>query len=187
MPVRQPDTDRFRFWEVAGAAHGPRLHMERIMPKMARDGAVLPASFDPAFLGPVPWAPVLDSALAQFPVWLDGGAAPSHQPLIEVTGSPAQIVRDANGNALGGVRVPEHDVTFTRNVGALEEAGPAGLLGIWSPLPDDVIRSLYRDQADYVAQFTSSAEAARSCGVLRAVEAAESIAAASARKVPAFQ
>jgi hypothetical protein len=179
LPVRQDDTDRFRFWEVAGAPHGPRLHMERIAAKFLRDEVALPgppgAPTDLATLGPVPWADVLDAAVVHTTRWIAGGEPPPVQPRIEVEGDPPHIRRDADGNAIGGVRVPEMDVTLTRNVGAMEEAGPAGLMGVTQPLPAELVRDRYPDLDHYLAAFRAAADHAVAAGVLRRRAADEAI------------
>ncbi|MGD9793503.1 MAG: alpha/beta hydrolase domain-containing protein [Acidimicrobiia bacterium] len=184
-PVRQPDTDTFRAWEVAGAPHGPRLHMERIFAKLMRDQvAITPPPeappMDPATFGPVAWAPVFDAALGHMQRWINGGAPPPSQPLIEVAGEPPQVVRDSDGNALGGVRLPEQEATLSRNIGALEESGAATLMGISSPLPPATVAARYPDRAAYVAAFSAAADRAVAVGVLRPRDAAESIARATA-------
>lgn len=180
VPVRQPDTDRFRTWEVAGAPHGPRLHMERIAAKLVRDGVVLAPTpgapeLDLGTLGPVPFAPVLDAAIAHMSRWIDGGDPPPGQPLIEVEGEPPRVRRDADGNAIGGIRLPEMEATLTCNVGAIEEAGAAGLMGVTTPLPVAVVRQRYPDLDAYVAAFAAAAEQAVGDGVLRRRDADEAI------------
>jgi Alpha/beta hydrolase domain len=180
LPVRQPDTDRFRFWEVAGAPHGPRLHMERIAGKMQRDGIGLPSApgapaIDLTSLGPVPFAGVLDAGLAHTHAWMAHGEPPPVQPLVEIEGDPPRIRRDADGNAVGGLRLPEMDVTLTRNVGAIEEAGAAGLMGITTPLPIEVVHDRYPDLDRYLAAFRAAADRAVAAGVLRRRDADEAI------------
>jgi hypothetical protein len=182
--VRQPDTDRFRYWEVAGAAHGPRMHMERILPKMERDGVALPGAVDTSTMGPVPWAPVLDAALVHVNGWILGGPPPPTQPLIELEGEPPHIRRDANGNAVGGLRLPEQEVTLTCNVGAYEEAGAAGLMGLATPLTPEVVHALYPDRAAYESAFASAAQSAVDAGVLRPRDADDAIALAKTNAFP---
>jgi Alpha/beta hydrolase domain len=175
--VRQSDTERFRFWEVAGAAHGPALHMQRILPKMQRDGAQLPGTFDPTTLGPVPWAPVLDAAIAQTQAWINGGPPPPSQVFIDVendatTSAEAgvaapRIKRDQDGNAIGGVRVPEQEVTLSANIGAMEDSGGAGLMGTWSALAAHVIHERYPSEVVYLDKFKAAYSAAVAAGVLR--------------------
>src|SRR3546814_10263437 len=38
FPARQPDTDKFRYWEVAGASHAPTGILKLFDEKNARDG-----------------------------------------------------------------------------------------------------------------------------------------------------
>jgi hypothetical protein len=166
-PVRQPDTELFRYWEVAGAPHAPRLHMERIMAKHQRDDVSGLAAVDASSMSPVPWAPVLDAAINHVQRWMTDGTPPPSQPPIELTaGDPVAVVRDADGNAIGGVRVPEMDVPLARHIAAMQEAGAAGLMGQWSPLAFDVVRDRYPDASAYLAAHDAAARAAVDAGVL---------------------
>jgi Alpha/beta hydrolase domain len=174
-PVRQPDTERYCYWEVAGAPHGPRLHMERIVPKLARDGVADPANFDLQAMVPVPWAPVFDAALGHVNRWIDGGPPPPPQPLIVVQGEPPSIVRDDDGNAVGGVRVPEMDAPTSENIGAMEEPGPTALMGRWTPLAPDRLHALYPEPGSYLAAYEKAADKAVAAGVLRQHDADEGL------------
>ena len=175
-PVRQPDDDHFRYWEVAGAPHGPRLHMERIAPKMARDGvAAVSAASDLSALSPVAWAPVLDAAMVHVDRWIDGGPPPPAQPRIAVSDSdPPHVVRDSDGNAIGGVRVPEMEAPRARHVAAMQET-KGGLMGEWFPFDVQVLEARYPDHARYLAAYEAAAQAALRAGVLRRRDVEESI------------
>jgi Alpha/beta hydrolase domain len=187
-PVRQADTDRFRFWEIAGAPHAPLLNMERMLPKMMRDMVQPPAPpgqpIDPAALVPVSWAPVQDAAISHLQRWITGGAPPPTQPRIEVAGDPPAILRDDDGNAIGGVRLPEMEATLTCNVGASEVLGLAGLTGTATPLPTEVVRARYPDLDSYLAAFGTAADASVGAGVLRRREADEAVERARIAKLP---
>jgi hypothetical protein len=166
-PIRQPDTARFRYWEVAGAPHGPRLHMERIATKHTRDEISGVGGLDAAQLSPVPWAPVMDAVVSHMQRWMTDGTPPPMQPLIELgAGEPAAIARDADGNAIGGVRMPEMDAPLARHVAAIEEAGPAGLMGQWFPFAPEVVRARYPDPAAYLGAYDLAVQAAVDAGVL---------------------
>ncbi|HEX5586865.1 MAG TPA: alpha/beta hydrolase domain-containing protein [Acidimicrobiia bacterium] len=166
-PVRQPDTDRFRYWEVAGSPHGPRLIMQNIGTKNRRDGMPGPADIDPAVLSPVPWTPVMDAVVSHTQQWMTAGTPPPSQPLIELTATePPAIARDADGNAIGGVRVPEMAAPLARHVAAMEEAGAAGLMGQWFPFEPEAVRAKYPDAAAYLAAYDAAATAAVEAGVL---------------------
>lgn len=184
-PVRQSDTDTFRVWEVAGAPHGPRLHMERIFTKMMRDQVTMAAPpdappLDPSTFGPVPFAPVMDAAIGHLHRWMAEGIVPPAQPLIELDGNPPHVKRDNDGNALGGVRLPEMETTLTRNIGCIVESGPASLMGITTPLPTEVIAERYPTAAAYLSAFRAAADASVAAGVLRRRDADEAIERATA-------
>lgn len=188
-PVRQADTDRRVTWEVAGAPHGPRLHMERIGAKLLRDemslaGAASAPQLELSQMGPVAFAPVLDAALTHLHRWMDGGQPPPSQPLIELEGDPRRVRRDDDGNAIGGIRLPEHEVSLTRNVGSIEEAGAAGLIGVTTPLPAEVIRRRYPDLDSYVSAFSAAADRAVAGGVLSRRDADEAIERAKTVSLP---
>lgn len=186
-PSRQPDTATFRYWEVAGAPHGPRLHMEKIVPKMMRDGLGAPGGgeFDASALSPVPWAPVLDAGIAHVHAWMNGGPPPPSNPPIEVDpDDPTKVRRDTDGNAIGGVRVPELAVALARHTANMTEAGAGGLMGQWTPFDDELIRLRYPTQDDYVAAFEAAAKEAVAAGVIRPSDADEAIARARATPIP---
>jgi Alpha/beta hydrolase domain len=84
------------------------------------------------------------------------------------------VVRDGDGNALGGVRVPEMDAPLARHVAAMQET-TGGLMGEWHPLDPEVIRARYPDHAAYEAAYGAAAQAAVGAGVLRARDAEEAI------------
>ncbi|NIR43763.1 MAG: hypothetical protein GWN83_07125, partial [Gemmatimonadetes bacterium] len=70
--------------------------------------------------GPVPIDPVLRAAISHLDHWIRTGVAPPDAPLIEMEPSPTNpslgvIQRDAFGNALGGIRMPQQDVPTGRN------------------------------------------------------------------------
>jgi hypothetical protein len=183
-PIRRPDTDRYCYWEVAGAPHGPRLHMERIVPKLSRDGVADAAAFDLPAMVPVPWAPVFDAALVHVDRWIHGGPPPPSQDPIVVEGQPPRIVRDEDGNAVGGVRVPEMEAPASQNVGAMEEPGSAALMGRWATLSPDRLRTLYPEEGSYLAAYRKAADAAVAAGVLRQRDADEGLSRAQLLQVP---
>jgi hypothetical protein len=181
---RQADTDRFRFWEVAGASHGPRPQVERRAVKLARDG--YPAPLRSA--GPpseIAYAPVAGAAMAHLQRWMTGGAPPPRQPPIEVAGDPPAIARDEHGNARGGIRLPQIEVPVAHNTGISPVPGLGGLGGHSEPFDAATLAALYADHADYVGRFSDAARAAVEAGVLSRADADSLIAEAAAAPVPA--
>ena len=113
LPVRQPDTDRFRYWESAGTCHVSQQSMDQRKPKYERDfGTPLP---QPASVNGISMIPLYDAALHHVQEWLTTGAAPPQQPLIEFAGDPPDVVRDDHGIARGGIRLPQADVPIAQN------------------------------------------------------------------------
>lgn len=183
-PIRRPDTEKYSYWEVAGSPHGPRLHMERIVPKLVRDGVADPANFDLEAMVPVPWAPVFDAALGHVQGWINGGPPPPSQPPIAVQGDPPSIVRDNDGNAVGGVRVPEMEAPTSQNVGAMEEPGPTALMGRWAPLAPERLRARYPEPGSYLTAYEKAANEAVAAGVLRQHDADEGLERAKSAGMP---
>jgi len=168
---RRPDSDRYRYWEVAGAPHGPRPHMERIVAKLERDGIMDRSLFDFDAMVPIPWAPAFDAALVHTQRWVRGGDPPPSQEAIVVEGASPRVGRDGSGNARGGVRLPDVAVPLGRSTGAIEEAGSSGLLGHWAPFTEEEIRARYPSSAAYVEAYQGAAEAAVAAGVLCRIDA----------------
>jgi hypothetical protein len=164
--VRQPDTDRFRYWEAAGTCHVSAQIMDTRAPKYERDfGSALPVM---AGMNRIPLMPLYDSALHHLKRWLEDGTPPPVQPRIEFSdGETPEIVRDEHGIARGGIRLPQADVPIACN-----SAVPMGsdiysiLYGSSVPFPAEKVRALYGDRATYLAQFEDAARRAEKAGVL---------------------
>jgi hypothetical protein len=180
---RQEDTDTFRFWEVAGASHGPRPQVERRAVKLARDGYPTPQRS----AGPpseIAYAPVAGAAMAHLQGWMTGGAPPPRQDPIELAGDPPMIVRDEHENARGGIRLPQIEVPIAHNTGLSPVAGLGGLGGHSEPFDAATLAALYADHADYVGRFSDAARAAVEAGVISKADADSLIAEAEAAPVP---
>ena len=165
LPCRQPDTDRFRYWEVAGSSHGPQGMTELMEQKTKRDG-VFANPFEGAHPSIVMWSPAADAAFVHVKRWIEGGAPPPKQPLITVSGDPPTIERDAHGIAKGGVRLPDVEVPVSSNSGYNAGAGLEALVGSTQPFPQEEIKRLYPTHETYVARVTAAANAAREAGVI---------------------
>jgi hypothetical protein len=191
--VRQPDTDRFRYWEIAGASHGGTAQSLRIGRLIARDwgsdsdtGGETDGNADttPTFrISDVLWLPTCDAALHHVHRWINGGDPPPIQPKIEFEpdGVPPQPRKDRYGNAIGGVRLPELEVPIARYAGRTERSPYAGET---LPFTREQLRSLYSSHEDYVAKVRLAAENAVKAGVILPYRAAEYVALAQAAAVP---
>jgi hypothetical protein len=163
--IRQPDTDRFRYWEAAGTCHVSAQAMATRAPKYERDfGTPLPVM---AKMNRIPLMPLYDSALHHIQRWITDGTPPPVQPRIDFAGDPPTIVRDEHGIATGGIRLPQADVPIATN-----SAVPLGndifsvLYGSCEPFPVEKVQALYGDRATYLARFEEAARAAEKAGVL---------------------
>jgi alpha/beta hydrolase family protein len=183
LPCRQPDTDKFRFWEVAGSSHGPQGMQERMEQKTRSDG-VFVNRFEGARPSIVMWSPAADAAIVHVKRWIEGGAPPPKQPLITVSGNPPTIDRDEHGIARGGVRLPDVEVPTGCNTGYNAGAGLEALAGSTQPFPPAKLKKLYPSHDDYVAKVTAAAKAAREAGVILPNAESDYIQKAKASAIP---
>jgi hypothetical protein len=155
--ARQPDSDTFRLWEVAGTAHADaRL----IGPNASAFDCGAPINDGPLHV-------VAKAALHDLKAWVATGARPPRAPRLAVADAPeGMIVRDRDGIAEGGIRTPPVDVPVSVLSGA---PGPNPsticlLSGSDTPLPDARIAELYSSRAAYLTQFDRAADAAIKAG-----------------------
>jgi hypothetical protein len=173
-PVRQPDTDRFRFWEVAGHAHGSRRRgTDRLPSNWPRDlGTEDSPMGTPADANILSMEPVRSAALHHFQRWLIDGTAPPQQPTIEfdVDERGPVIRRDHLGLACGGVRLPDIDVPTARHSGRGAD-GTLVLTGSTTPFSDEMLRMLYPTRDVYLKRYAAAAANAVNAGVLLPADA----------------
>lgn len=135
---RQPDTDTFRYWEVAGAGH--------LMTH--KDVEIIPAGLlgpNPIYLedlcqyelnttgdGPVFMGYVVNALWDAMEKQTRRGRTPPDGVLMEIDPATGRVARDAFGNGLGGVRLPAMSVpTATYTPGNSADPGlPGFLIGI---------------------------------------------------------
>jgi len=166
--VRQPDTDRFRYWEVAGASHVSLQAMESSAPRLERDlGFSIPLDETMQGINQVSVAPVVDAALHQLQAWVCEDTPPPVQPRIEFGGDPPEILRDANGIAMGGIRLPQVEVPLAHN-SAIQRTPDvfARLVGSHEPFPVEKVRRLYGNRDGYLARYKAAALAAEAGSVV---------------------
>ncbi len=164
-PVRQPDTDTFRYWESAGTCHVSEQGMRDRQAKLIRDGVrVLPL---PQGINRIPILPLYDAAFNHMHRWLTEATPPPMQPKVEFAGEPAEVVRDDHGIAKGGIRLPQVVVPLATNSAIpLADDVFAYLRGSSRPFSADVLRALYRDKTTFLAKFEAAARRAVVDGVL---------------------
>jgi hypothetical protein len=154
--VRQPDTDVFRLWEVAGTAH-----YDKVLLPVPETGSECGAIND----GPL--HVVAKAGLRSLETWVETGEVPLAARPINVTpDTPPRIVRDQDGIALGGIRTPPVDVPVETLSGA---PGPSpsvlcSLLGSTTPFSDARLEELYPTRTQYEFLFGASADATIGAG-----------------------
>jgi len=156
---RQPDTPRYRTWEVAGASHTDERLVEGREPLTQRDRQTSQnRACDLTPFSRVPYHYVLNAVYDQMVRWTTVGIAPRSAPPIQVvSGNPVTIARDSFGNALGGIRLPELAVPTATQAGNNSGSGLCILYGNYEPFSQDVLDALYPSHADYVGRVTASA------------------------------
>lgn len=163
----------YRIYEVAGSAHQPiygQLGIADLLP------------FEPNSLD---WAPVARAAFVAGDAWVQKGIDPPPTALLRdatgidpIYGFETGIARDLDGNALGGVRLPEVETSQATYVAALPDfevlPGLPGLVGLeidltCAPRPDGSIR--FPTHGDYVSRFAHQANVLVNQGYLLSADA----------------
>ena len=168
--VRQPDTDRFVTWESAGTTHVSAQAQAVRNQKYAREFGVQPPLSQR--MNRISIIPFYDAAVHHLSRWVDGGAAPPSQPLIEFAGPPQEgkrpeVVRDEHGIAVGGARLPQAQVPVATNSSIPVVKDFAGSLrGTNERFGANKLDALYGSEADYLARFRAATEAAIEAGVM---------------------
>lgn len=171
--VREDDSPRFRFWEVAGTAH-----------VAAPEGQAMPGLDSPNWLS---FGPVYDSAIRHLHGWIRGDVVPPSLPRIEVAsaGGPLPgVERDALGNALGGIRLPEMEVPTAvhSGFGSMNSGNRfAFLYGKAEDLPAERLAALYPTRAAYLDGFEAALDRVIASGAVLDSAKASIMAAAEAR------
>ena len=165
---RRPDDDRYRHYEIAGAAH-VAVH--------APDGDLVPPA--PGKVPTPAGQPHFSQSTCQdmFPAesrpndyplyvvqaamfdnmyrWMNKQQLPPASAMIE-TNADGSCRIDEHGNAMGGVRYPQVSVPVAvYGVGA---TAACILFGYTAPFDADKCRTLYGSQANYLSKVKSSAE-----------------------------
>ncbi len=173
FPLRVPDTATTHTWEIAGGSHVPAAAVSNDPTDFrATLGAIQTREFGPAppvdCVNPGPsnvevWA-VFDAAYAAFDKWVTEGIEPAVAPRIQINpGPPVSIVRDADGFAIGGLRLPKVTVPVALVNG---ENAPASLTnplsafcvlyGTLRPFSHEKLAALYPTKDVYVSKVTAA-------------------------------
>ncbi|MFP5321539.1 MAG: alpha/beta hydrolase domain-containing protein [Acidimicrobiia bacterium] len=158
--ARQPDSEHVRSWDVAGTAHADAFLLggDAVGAGTAL-GCGAPVNDGPQHLA-------LKAALARLVEWARDGTPPPSGTPIEVDADGA-IVRDADGNAEGGVRLPALEVPAATLSG--EPVGDSvlcRLFGSTVPFPIEILVERYGSREAYLERVDEAIEAAVDAGFL---------------------
>ena len=176
----QPDSDRLRTWEMAGAAHADTytvsagrhddgtLTAERMAELLRPTSNLMIGQTDtPINAGPQQHY-VAQAALAHLRRWAAGGEASPSAPSLELNADRTGYVLDEHGIAQGGIRTPWVDVP-TAVMAGLGQSGEtfAMLFGRTEPFDEATLSKLYPGGEDeYLERFATSLDAAIAAGFL---------------------
>ena len=174
--IRQPDTDTFRSWEVAGTSHVDiffRIESSRVAAleagrELATAEIGSPDCEHPSY-SRVPFRHVLHAAFEHLVRWVDDGTVPPTAPPLDTSsiGPPAVFARDAHGNALGGIQLAAHAVPTGTNTGInTGNQRFCRLYGTHEPFDAATLARLYPSAAVYLDAVTEVVAANLAAGYL---------------------
>ena len=186
---RQDDSDFFRLWETAGAAHNDNYQLVsgRVdfgegaqFAQVVENASILGViqCENPINSGPLPW--VYMAAMQALEDWIREGNPAAEADRLAVTDDESGYQFDDYGNVLGGVRTPYVDVPAARLSGEFNGGGSGcNLSGTTTLFDAATMAMLYVDRQSYIDQVSQSADDAVAAGFLLAPDA-ERIKAAAA-------
>ena len=181
-PVLQADAANFVTWQVTGTSHS------EIYGAVVR-GTILKRDLDREIgetggvptRSRIPFRYATNSAIVNIEKYIDKGTPlPKASPMQVADASVPTVVRDAYGNALGGLRLPDVDVPIATDTGHTTLPGITAYIGTHVPFAKAVLDALYPTHADYVNKYRSYAQQAVAQGYLLQEDADEAIANAEA-------
>ena len=145
-PVREPDSERFRLWEVPGTSHVSVVRPE----ERTVDGSNWLA-----------YTPVYEAAIRHLHLWIRDGVEPPRMPRVEMkAGDPnPEVVRDEHGNALGGIRLPDLEAPTASHsgFGTQREGTRFGFLyGAATDFDSEQLAALYPDSERYLDAWNAA-------------------------------
>ena len=166
--VRQEDTDRFRYWEVAGASHVSLQAIASSAPRQERDfGFSIPST-----------TPAGRSTRSRSHRWSTPrsvtcrlGCATGRRHRCS-RGSSSTVTRPPSSatttaSARGGIRLPSVEVPLAHN-SAIQQSPDvfARLMGFHEDFPVDKVRGLYGSRDAYLDRYEEALRAAAAASVV---------------------
>ncbi len=194
---RQPDSEYFRLWELAGTSHIDSYAIDT----GARDTGTISSALLSSTRMPIPFtlcdkpinsAPqhhfVAKAALRALDQWIATGEAPAHSPRLTLNANGDSYLYDDFGNVRGGIRSPYMDVPTAlllgSNPNSKEDSNICFLLGETELFDETTIRQLYPSMSYYVDAVSRSAYDMQAKGFLLPEDVQIIIEAARASNLP---
>jgi Alpha/beta hydrolase domain len=177
VAYRQPDSSMLRAWEVAGAAHLDFHVASSLFPLQMRDLAYVPTTTCQAPpLSRIPVTFVFNAALDHLADWVKHGVSPPAAPRIVTDVTTNAIVRDGDGNALGGIRLSQHAVPTATNTGVNgPQTNACRTYGSYVPFDATTLEELYPSHQLYLTRVIEATQESQSQGFIVGVDAAATI------------
>tara|TARA_B100001245_G_scaffold118261_1_gene86899 strand:- start:324 stop:1775 length:1452 start_codon:yes stop_codon:yes gene_type:complete len=148
LPARQPDSKTFRLWEVAGTSH---VSVPRSMAASGGEEGPNWMSYQPAY----------QAAIRHSRNWIVSDVEPPRMPRIAMTNAQTgrkTIERDTNGNAVGGIRLPDLAVPTARHRGTGRFGGGgnnrfAFLYGLSQDFDAEKLAKLYPNRRVFLDKY----------------------------------
>jgi hypothetical protein len=188
LAARQPDSKRFRSWEVAGTAHADSYTLVVSGPdtgQLSSDVQLFQTMLDPPSgiyndiikcgtpfnTGPMTY--VLRASIHALNSWVVDGTAPPKSPRLQTTGDEAApFVLDADGNVKGGIRTPQVDAPVA-TLSGLGQTGSnfCGIFGTTKPFDAATLAAKYPSYAAFVKAWNAATDRAVKAGFVLPADA----------------
>ena len=161
LPASQPDSKTFRLWEVAGTSH---VNVPRSM-------AVSGGAEGPNWMS---YQPAYQAAIRHTHHWIVSDVEPPRMPRSTMTNAQTgrkTIERDTNGNAVGGIRLPDLAIPTARHRGAGRFGGGgdnrfAFLYGLSQDFDAEKLTKLYPNRNVFLEKYERELDRCVKAGVV---------------------
>jgi hypothetical protein len=166
--IRRDNSDVYRRWEVAGAAHSGHAGQIYRAPLAERDldGVASYNCTNPPF-SRVPLGHVIRAAYDHLARWVDDGTPPPIAPHLERSGAFGLTqVRNELGLAVGGIQLSQVAVPIALNTGSNSGESFCFLFGTYVPFETEQLAALYRNLGAYVSRVAQANDANVAAGYI---------------------
>jgi hypothetical protein len=192
VPARQADDRNHRLWEAAGTAH---VDNDALKLFGYQEHSQTPLAADPSCTSPFNTAPesyLMDTAFADLREWVASGHEPPIAPRMQINAAGTDVARDAFGNGIGGIRLPQLEApvaTLTGTGNRAADTSPVSsfcvLFGTTTPFDAATLAQLYPTHGTYVQAFTVATKNLARHGFLLPADEQEALFLAVQAPVPA--